>query len=122
MRVFFIIVDEPIFHPLFFKTVVNILQKTKHQIIGVCLVPEGFGKTQGFTHSKKLLTLFGFKATCVLATKKLLFQFLDNIRIKNYTLESICKKFNINVYRTQNINSDNFLKIFTNLDIDLIIS
>ncbi len=117
MRLHLIVVDEPLFHPVFVRDMID-----STDIVGISLIPEGFGGTRGLKHTRMLFSLFGLKASCILGYKSISLKLLDRLGIRKSSIASDARSKGIPVTSFDNVNSMSHLNKLRQLNPDVIVS
>lgn len=123
MRIYLVIVDEPLFHPRF---VADVVRRLKSDIIGITIVPDKNGRP----FLKKYFWLWrflGVKGCLYFAVRKSIFAVLRTMNrpagnTKYQTVGDVAKQGNIPIYTVDSINEPAHLKYLKRLNIDLIVA
>ena len=124
MRIYFIIVDEPFFHPSFLEEIIN---QEKENIVGITILPNKSPKASFIQYLKRQYDFWGTKGFILLSFKIILYKFLDFFSKiykskKFFSVASVAQRHNLPLYRAENVNYKKHLDYLKDKNIDLIVS
>lgn len=113
MRIYLIIVEEPLFHP---EMVEEISLSRKNDIIGITIVPDTSPNKNLVDYLVYQLNFFGPKAFVYFGVKTIISKVLD------HSVKTVAKKYQIPVYLAKKINAPEHLEYLRKIKPDIIIS
>ncbi len=120
-RLYFILVEENLFHPKFFSMCLKRLDKD-YEVIGITVAKDRH-KGGFFGFLKQQMILWGFWGFSYIVLMSSIRSFLDKFGLAdNLSLYSICRSKNIPYKESFNVNEETHLKYLKKLNIDIIIS
>lgn len=124
MRIYFIIVDEPFFHPGFLEEIIN---KERENIVGITILPDKSPKAPFFKYLKRQYDFWGAKGFILLSFRVILYKFLDFFSKiytfkKFFSVASAAKYHDLPIYIVQDVNNKEHLSCLKKKNIDLIVS
>jgi len=124
MKLYFIIVDEPFFHPQFLA---KIFEKERGNIVGMTILPDKPVRRSFANYLRGQYQFWGAYGFIKLSLKMVIYKALDFFGQlfgwdKFYSVEAVAKRFNLPIYRAENVNEEKHLDYLKSLGIDLIIS
>lgn len=121
-KIYFVLADENLFHPHYFKQTLRALKDLPYIIVGLT-IPIGRSKRGFLKQVYNQFFLWGFKGFIFISSLALLKTGLDKLRVKGeYSLRSIAKSKKIPIFEVSNVNSEQHIKYLTKKKIDIIIS
>lgn len=122
MRLYFILSEENLFHPNYFKGVLDAITKNKYKIVGVTVLKENYKK--GILYFLwQQLNLWGALGFFYIATHSLLRTLFTRLNLeRDLTIENISKNNHIPLTYVKRVNSEEHLDYLRRLKIDIIIS
>ncbi|MFA5047577.1 MAG: formyltransferase family protein [Patescibacteria group bacterium] len=124
MKLYFIIVDEPFFHPQFLA---QIFEKEKDNIVGLTILPDKPVRRSFFNYLKGQYQFWGARGFVKLSFRVVAYKILDFFQRlvhwnKFYSVEAVAKQFALPIYRVKKVNDPAHLDYLKSKNIDLIIS
>jgi len=126
MRIYFIIVDEPFFHPNFLQKMI-VDKDGEDEIVGVTILPDKSSKLTFVSYLKKQYEFWGLKGFVWLSVKFIYYKFLDKVSdifrlAKFYSVKSVAKFYSVPFYEVNNVNDPEHLHYLSTKKIDLVVS
>ena len=119
---YFILSGENLFHPHYFKGVLDNLPKNIYQVAGVTILKENYKKGLPYFLWQQI-NLWGLTGFIYIAFHSSLRTLMARMKIsKNLTIEDISKKHSIPVVFMGQVNNEEHLKYLRKFKIDIIIS
>jgi len=121
MKIYIITQNDPFYLPAFFTKVTNVL---KNDIVGVSILGENKYKTKTL---RKFFHFYGFRLFCITliwyAIRKISDISSSILPVNElHSIGRICRRHNIKIAETTNINSEKFIKQLKELKVDIIVS
>lgn len=121
MNIFIITQDDPFYLPVFFSKIINQL---KNEIVGVTILSESKSKTKTL---KKFYNFYGPRLFCAVLFWYIIYKISDIVSdifpVRNlHSIGLICKRHNVRTFKTNDINSIEFINRLKDLKVDLVVS
>jgi len=123
-RIYIIISEEPVFHPILAEGLVRILTP-EHKICGITLAIGDTRKIRSWRRLRETIGMFGPYAFLCLAAQSMLCRFFSHIGIKRkgfFSVRQVATHFKIPCMTSHNVNEPAHLALLRKIQPDMIIS
>jgi len=126
MKIILVMSEAFLWKPKFVNDIISSLG-SKNQVVGVVLSSFKPRKTSALKHITRYFIMLGPKAFIITAFKELYYSFANFIDKyitlnKFFSIEGVCRRKNIPIFKSKNVNDNNTINWISNFEPDIILS